>query len=213
MDSLFQKVTGSVRLNQFYATLVTKAVRRRSLCTSFNAHEVVPGIYVGDVFAAHNVPELKRRGITHIVNAVLGVPPAFLDEFKYLHVPLIDCATESVMVHFNQTCKFIEEAIASGSKVLVHCMRGVSRSATIAAAFLMYQRGVSSLEAVAIMREIRPVICPNYGFMMQLQWYEKILSEQKTNIIRMNEEEEEINTNMNRNKEDMFMSKQITVVA
>jgi len=206
MDSIVQRVASSHRLNYFYASLVCKALRLKSmagtLSTSFNAHEVVPGIFVGDVYAAHNVAELKRRNITHIINAVLGVLPAFPDEFKYLHLQLIDCASESVLVHFNETCKFIEEAIASGTKVLIHCMRGVSRSATIAAAFVMYQRGVSSQEAVSIMQKVRPVVCPNQGFMMQLQWYEQVLLEQRRNSII---------SGLARSEEDLLANKQIIV--
>jgi len=206
-------VTSSHRLNNFYGTLVSKALRRKSvadtLCTTFNADEVVPGVYVGDVYAAHNVGELKKRNITHIVSAVMGVVPAFPEEFKYLHVQLIDCASESVLVHFNLTCNFIEEALAGGNKVLVHCMRGISRSATIAAAFVMYQRGVSSQEAVAMLQAIRPVVCPNYGFLMQLQWYEKILLEQKSNTIITNKTEEE--TFLNNNEDELLVNKQIIV--
>jgi len=179
---LIQRVTGSYHLNYFCGNIVGKALRRKSLgslSSSFNAHEVLPGIYVGDVLAAHNVPELKKRKITHIVNCILGVTPAFPNEFKYLHIQLIDCPTQSVSIHFNETCRFIEDAMSNDGKVLIHCMRGVSRSATLAAAYMMYQQGVTCEQAVLILRQTRPVICPNEGFMIQLQWYEKVLLKTK----------------------------------
>jgi len=214
MDTVVQKFISSTRLNLFYGTVVSKALRRKSvantLCTSFNADEVIPAVYIGNVVDAHNVDELKKRGITHVVDAVLGVAPPFPEDFKYLHVPLIDCPSESILPHFNQTCAFIEEAIASGGKVLVHCMRGVSRSATLVAAYLMYERRVTCKESVAILQDKRSIICPNDGFMMQLQWYEKILITQR-NIDDAKKEEPIPSDSVNKNNEYALVNRQIVV--
>ena len=45
--------------------------------------KISDNIYIGDIWAAYNKEELKSRGITHIVNAILGVEPAYPDEFEY----------------------------------------------------------------------------------------------------------------------------------
>lgn len=50
-----------------------------SLQSNFNAHEVYPNVYVGDVYAAHNSNELKKQKITHVVNVACGVAPAYPD--------------------------------------------------------------------------------------------------------------------------------------
>ena len=39
--------------------------------------------------------------------------------------------------HFEDTWTFLEEARGQGAKVLVHCVAGVSRSATVVIAYLM----------------------------------------------------------------------------
>ncbi|KAK1905616.1 Dual specificity protein phosphatase 13 isoform B [Dissostichus eleginoides] len=52
-------------------------------------------------------------------------------------------------------------------RVFVHCLMGVSRSATLVLAFLMIAEGLSLQEAVAAVRPHRDV-CPNQGFLMQL---------------------------------------------
>jgi len=165
-------LTGNYRLNHFWGTVMSKTLRYTGSRT-FNAHEVLPNVYVGDVYAAHNINELKKRNITHVVNAVLGIVPPFPEQFKYLHVQLLDCPGENVMTHFENTSKFIEDALAGGGKVFIHCLQGVSRSATIAAAFAIYSQQLSTQDAIKLLRKSRTVVCPNHGFVMQLEWYER----------------------------------------
>jgi len=165
-------LTGSYRLNYFWGSMMSKALRYTGSKT-FDAHEVLPGVFVGDVYAAHNQEELKKRNITHVINAVLAVTPPFPDHFEYMHVQLLDYPGENVMNHFQNTTKFIEDALAGGGKVFIHCLKGVSRSATIAAAFAIYSQKLSTREAIELLRKSRTIVCPNHGFVLQLEWYEK----------------------------------------
>lgn len=52
-------------------------------------------------------------------------------------------------------------------KVLVHCFMGISRSATIACAFLMLKRRLGAQEALETLRKNRSIY-PNDGFLNQL---------------------------------------------
>ncbi|KAL8404751.1 hypothetical protein RB594_009572 [Gaeumannomyces avenae] len=58
--------------------------------------------------------------------------------------------------------------------VLVHCVMGISRSATAVAAFLMHQYGMSRDQAIEHIAKRRPQINPNGAFQKQLlDWHDK----------------------------------------
>lgn len=52
-------------------------------------------------------------------------------------------------------------------KVLVHCLMGISRSATFVAAYLMMKKNMSTKDALFTLRKQREVR-PNTGFLVQL---------------------------------------------
>jgi len=178
LEKMGSFLTGSVKLNHFYGYMVSRSLRNYK-SSKFTANEVIPKVYLGDVYAAHNVAELKKRNITHIISVVLAVPPAYPSEFKYLHLPLLDNASEDIQHHFITTHDFISEAISEGGSVLIHCLRGISRSATITAAYVMQTQNLCAVKAVNLLRQNRPIVKPNYGFMSQLEEFNKRLMAQR----------------------------------
>jgi hypothetical protein len=52
---------------------------------------------------------------------------------------------------------------------------GVSRSATVVAAYLTFRHGLSPLQAVTWIRFQRPIVHPNSGFQEQLEDYHSVL--------------------------------------
>ena len=66
------------------------------------------------------------------------------------------------------------EGLETGGAVLVHCYHGVSRSASIVLAYLMKSRDIDLDEALAIVTQKRPIVCPNDGFLMQLRLFRQM---------------------------------------
>eukprot|EP01111_Echinosteliopsis_oligospora_P012007 TRINITY_DN4073_c0_g1_i5.p1 TRINITY_DN4073_c0_g1~~TRINITY_DN4073_c0_g1_i5.p1 ORF type:complete len:119 (+),score=44.23 TRINITY_DN4073_c0_g1_i5:227-583(+) len=102
---------------------------------------------------------------------------------------MLDCATEAISDQFNASFEFIHDALSNHGRVLVHCLQGMSRSATIASAYVMKALHVSADEAVSILQAKRGIVRPNYGFMIQLEFYGKQMEKQKEEEISAQKKE------------------------
>lgn len=152
---------------------------RRSECAihDVDCDEVYPGIYVGDAAAAKNKVYLRLMGITHVLNTAEGCRYGQVDTghiyyrdmptIRYMGFPMMDQPTTDISRYFYVASKFIENAITSGGKILVHCLVGMSRSATCVLAYLMICRKMSAVEAIRTVR-MRRDIRPNDGFLQQI---------------------------------------------
>uniref|UniRef100_A0A2R8PCK0 Dual specificity phosphatase 19 n=1 Tax=Callithrix jacchus TaxID=9483 RepID=A0A2R8PCK0_CALJA len=70
--------------------------------------------------------------------------------------------------------------------VLVHCNAGVSRAAAIVIGFLMNSEQTSFTSAFSVVKNARPSICPNSGFMEQLHTYQEVKESNKCDRIQEN---------------------------
>ncbi|XP_043505587.1 dual specificity protein phosphatase 3-like isoform X1 [Polistes fuscatus] len=149
--------------------------------------EVYPGIFIGDATTAKNKNYLARIGITHLLNAAEGKKFGFVNtdrnyysntRIKYLGLPLADLPTVDISKYFYTAASFIDEAVSNNGKVFVHCMVGVSRSATCVLAYLMIKKNMLAVDAIRIVREKRD-IHPNYGFRSQLAQLDNQLRRQR----------------------------------
>uniref|UniRef100_A0A915DSS1 protein-tyrosine-phosphatase n=1 Tax=Ditylenchus dipsaci TaxID=166011 RepID=A0A915DSS1_9BILA len=129
--------------------------------------QILDFMFLGSQNDALNPALLERYGITRVINLSENCPRP---ERLFLLCKLLP--------HFEEAFKFIETARRSGEKVLLHCLAGISRSATLAIAYIMRSKKMASDEAYKFVKSRRPSISPNFNFMGQLMEYEKQLREQ-----------------------------------
>ena len=137
--------------------------------------QVAPGLYLGDRKDAKDRAALRRLNIQSIVNCTppksedpaAGCPSFFERELRYLRVPIYDSPAEDAAEHFASVLDFIASRLHHGG-VLVHCNRGVSRSATFVVAHLMKARALDPASALELVRAARPQAEPNAAFLKQL---------------------------------------------
>ena len=68
--------------------------------------------------------------------------------------------------------RFVHSAVRQGHSVLIHCEQGKSRSGSVMVAYLMAAHGMSLQGALAFVKDRRPIVHPNAGFMKQLMTFE-----------------------------------------
>mgnify|MGYP001028594416 CR=1 FL=1 len=138
---------------------------------SFEANLVFDGCYVGALPSVYDKKLLKEKNITHIVSAVPGFSPPYPEDFKYLVIGSLDNKTAKLSTAFTTCNKFINEAFDQRSNVLIHCIAGRSRSATICSAFMIDKFGMEVDDCLRIIKAKRSIIEPNSGFVEQLNYY------------------------------------------
>lgn len=120
---------------------------------------------------------LTKYHVTHILTvAPLQNYEPPLSSTKHLCLNILDLPETELSDYYIQAFPFIEDCVQSNGKVLIHCNAGVSRSAAILIAYLMKSQNLSYDAAWTIVKEKRPNINPNIGFIFQLKNYEKQLN-------------------------------------
>ena len=110
------------------------------------------------------------------VSAVVSVcdatpPPDVVDaaRLRVLHVDVEDRPETRLAPRFAEATAFIRAARAAGDGVYVHCTAGISRSTTVAAAYLIETLALSDAEALGHIQRCREAACPNAGFRAELR--------------------------------------------
>ncbi|KAJ3437790.1 dual specificity protein phosphatase [Anaeramoeba flamelloides] len=132
------------------------------------------GLFLGNAKGSEDKELMKKHEITHILN-VCYEPNHFPNDFKYFQQKLYDTKDEFILPEFPKLISFIERALKKkGNNVFVHCEKGVSRSATIVIAYIMYKHQINSDQAYQFVHENRPEIQPNKGFLQQLKLWGRL---------------------------------------
>lgn len=99
--------------------------------------------------------------------------------FDYFNVRVYDDEKTDLLKHWDNTFRYISRAKLEGSKVLVHCKMGISRSASVVIAYAMKQYNWEFDQAIQHVKDKRNCIKPNKNFLTQLETYQGILDAMK----------------------------------
>jgi protein-tyrosine phosphatase len=76
---------------------------------------------------------------------------------EYLYIPAVDHESFDISQYFEASYTLLSEELPR-TNVLVHCMAGVSRSATLVIAFLMRSRSLSFQQAFRLVKQKRKIV-------------------------------------------------------
>lgn len=132
---------------------------------------VIEHLFIGNLDALDQ-HVLQQHNIQAIVSAVgsdvvIGYPKSV----NCMRINIDDVETANIEPWLEPCFHFINSNRRIKKNVLVHCHAGVSRSATIVLYYLMKQFNAPLRIAFGHLRERRPIVQPNKGFMRVLSNY------------------------------------------
>jgi atypical dual specificity phosphatase len=144
--------------------------------------EIIPRLYISDLYSAEDPALLSALGITHVLSTMPGyiAIPAHL-ALRHAQIPLDDLPFSELVAHLPKSTAFLRDALRDpNARVLVHCVEGVSRSVSVVCAFLMYAYGWAPMQAVQYVKSKRVRAEPNFGFVSQLHEYAELIRQARS---------------------------------
>ena len=142
----------------------------RSLGESYprtNYSRIEEDLYLGGIL------EAPPPGTRAVLNVCETQDPYRAEVHSWSPIP--DAAPAPEIDWLRKQVEFIDEQRRAGRPVYVHCRAGVSRSAMVVAAYLMWRDGCNREEALAAIRARRAIIGPIPAFLVLLkEWEEEV---------------------------------------
>jgi predicted protein tyrosine phosphatase len=133
-------------------------------------------LFLSSVDCLEDIDFFKENKITHVLS-VLKDAPTITDKFpdvKQLIISINDSPIENIRSHFDAVFAFINDVKNQQTKMLVHCEKGISRSASMVIAWLLHEQHgqqlpVNYFDTLKALQKKRTAISPNAGFAQQLK--------------------------------------------
>lgn len=138
--------------------------------TAGNIYEVRPKLWIGSLQGVTQTLHRSPSFFTHAVSCIEECPDLKPGIFQ-LHVAIADDPKASLLAHLDTVYEFIDKALKTDGKVVVHCEQGISRSAALIAGYLLRQEKTSVKLALQSVYLASPKSRVNPWFVQDLiQW-------------------------------------------
>ena len=158
-------------------------LNEKEIGISYNIDKITDNIYLGKLAGLSDKDYFKAEKITSILSLIKDVPEVDKDlNIKHIILHIEDLYSENIIKYFKECIEFIENS----NKIYIHCTCGVSRSATIVLAYLMWKTHLDFDDIYSFVKKRRPEIDPNNGFRRQLKLFQKLLKENNYDLNKIN---------------------------
>lgn len=137
---------------------------------------IIENIYLGSLNGANSSELIDKYNIKAIVRIL---EPSIIYDLKsktdtnYHFIPIYDHPSEEIKPYIQDFFNFMEDN--KDKNILIHCMMGISRSATFTLLYLIKKYKMTLNEALDFVKIKRNIVNPNKGFIQQLGLFEYLL--------------------------------------
>ncbi|XP_039253556.2 uncharacterized protein LOC120330721 [Styela clava] len=147
-----------------------------SALSNVGATQIFPHLFLGSQKDVVDEKMMRSNSITYVLNvSKTCTKPEFIDDSHFHRISVRDNYQEKMTPYIKEAIEFIEKVRKSNQRVIVHCLAGVSRSATVAIAYVLHYLRINFEDAYRFVKEKRPSISPNFNFLGQLMEFERNL--------------------------------------
>lgn len=115
-------------------------------------------LFLGNIGDARNLPLLAQNNIKHILQLVpVQVIPELEGNIRYLRVNVRGGKNTNIQPVLESGLNFIHSSVRMNENVLVHCLHGENRSASVVIAYLMAVKNLKLYEAEAYVKSKRSI--------------------------------------------------------
>lgn len=140
------------------------------------------GIFIGNAYSVIGNYITKEADFLEELNIKVVISALTEEEYEdymiakedfpnidWHRIVIDDDEQERISEHFFKVHSIISQAITDNKNIIVHCAAGMSRSASLVIAYLMIENRWSYEETFNFVKNKRPIIQPNIGFVKQLK--------------------------------------------
>ena len=140
-------------------------------------------LYLGNYKIANDISRLNKIGIEYIINLCQDICNNINDKkIKFLSFNMKDSTKENIECIFYKCFDFINKCKSENKKILIHCYQGISRSACLVTAYLIFSKKIDSDKAFNFVQKKRKIANPNLGFFFQLNVFYNRITMKKNHL-------------------------------
>jgi atypical dual specificity phosphatase len=133
-------------------------------------------LYLGSALDARDKTALRAHRIRYVLNCCAEMDTSWAASAvgaRYLRLRLLDESFQTLRPALETGLDFIAQAERDRASILVHCIAGRSRSASVVLYWLMRRCSLRLADALRFLRSRRNSVSPNPGFLRQLRQIER----------------------------------------
>jgi predicted protein tyrosine phosphatase len=148
LDSIIESYSPDVKLEHF--NMITEHMAIGDISSSYDTFDVIVNL------------AYPTNGAPH-----LGIVDSDVNGKRLLKIGIYDSPDEPMRDILNVIPRLLELPV--DTRILFHCHAGISRSTTLATAYLSKRTGLTLNQTLDFIRLKRPIVQPNPGFIKALE--------------------------------------------